>query len=161
MGTLVLSFDPGKNSGGRKSGSGWCLQDETKVYDFGVIQDMNQKLSELLWKMSTGQMLKPDVVVYEGYGINPNNVSYNVGSDLTTVQNIGAIKLFANLVGSKTHIYRPDQKKKQWAATGKNPTKVPKAQSHWIDAFNHGRFYLIERGLAPSLLEEKIANGEF
>lgn len=159
MGTLVLSFDPGKNSGGRKSGSGWCLQDEDVVHDFGVTGDLIKFLAGLGTILATYG--KPDVIVYEGYAINPHNVQMNVGADLTAVQNIGAIKLFAEIVGVKTHMYRPDQKKKQWAATGKNPTKVPKAQSHWIDAFNHGRFYLIERGLAPSLLEEKLANGEF
>lgn len=161
--TLVLSFDPGKNHGGKTSGTGWCMQDENTVYDFGVTQDLTTFLHRYVMEVAMGAKpnMRPDVVVYEGYQIRKETVAQNVGIPLTTIENIGAIKLLARLVGCTTVVqYLPQQKPTQWKATGKNPTKVPKAQSHWIDAYNHGRYYLITHNLAPSALEmEMFGNG--
>lgn len=162
--TLVLSFDPGKNHGSKTSGTGWCLQDENTVYDFGVTQDL--VIFSYKWVMEAAlgakPNMRPDVVVYEGYQIRKETVAQNVGIQLSAVENIGVIKLMARLVGClKVQQYMPQQKPTQWKVTGKNPTKVPKAQSHWIDAYNHGRYYLVTNNLAPSALElEMISKGE-
>ena len=159
--TLVLSFDPGKNGGTKRSGSGWCLQDENKVYDFGVTQDLIEFLGWDIFPILKKHLnIRPQVVVYEGYQIRKETVAQNVGIPLTTVENIGAIKLFARSLKAPLQVYMPNQKPTQWKATGMNPTKVPKSQSHWIDAFNHGRYYLITHNLAPSALEmEMIKDG--
>lgn len=157
--TLVLSFDPGKNFGTSKSGTGWCLQDEGKVYDFGVTQDLITFAHTWIMEAATGAKAtrRPDVIVYEGYQIRKETVAQNVGIPLSTVENIGAIKLLARLVGCTEVVqFLPQQKATQWKATGMNPSKVPKAQSHWIDAYNHGRYYLITRNLAPSALEQEM-----
>lgn len=161
--TLVLSFDPGKNHGSSKSGTGWCIQDENTVYDFGVTQDLNKFLSsQLVVALKTLTYTDPIVVVYEGYQIRKETVAQNVGIQLSAVENIGAIKLFAVLMNAKEVVqFMPQQKPTQWKVTGKNPTKVPKAQSHWIDAYNHGRYYLVTHNLAPSALEiEMMEKGE-
>jgi hypothetical protein len=158
--TLVLSFDPGKNHGGRNSGSGWCLQDENTVYDFGVTQDLVEFLAWDVFAPLKKLGIRPDIIVYEGYQIRKETVAQNVGIPLSTVENIGAIKLFARSLKAEVVKFMPAQKPTQWKATGKNPTKVPKAQSHWIDAYNHGRYYLITRNLAPSALEEEIMKGQ-
>jgi hypothetical protein len=148
----ILSIDPGKNKGGPRSGSGWCYQDEHKVLLWGDTQDLPQFLKE--WDF----MLYPiDHVVVEGYKIRPGTVAMNVGIPLVTVENVGAVKMFAHWNDLPCKEYMPFDKPKQQKATGARiPKNAPKEITHRIDAYNHGRWFLIEQKLAPTALEAQM-----
>src|SRR5438067_4795081 len=107
--TLVLSFDPGKNFGSKRSGTGWCLQDENNVYDFGVTQDLVGFIADDVIGVIRKAVVSLSVVVYEGYQIRKETVAQNVGIPLSTVENIGAIKLLARLYHAEVACFMPQQ----------------------------------------------------
>jgi hypothetical protein len=148
----VLSVDPGKDKGGPKSGSGWCYQNPEKVLLWGDTKDLKQFLKE--WDF----LLHPiDHVVVEGYRIRPGQEALNVGIPLATVENVGAVKMFAHWNDLPIKEYMPFDKRKQQQATGaKITSKTPKELTHRLDAYNHGRWFLIEKNLSPTALEAQL-----
>ena|SRR6059058_3238962 len=141
----VLSWDPGQTTG-------WCYQNPQKILSFGETTDLKTFLKE--WDLKAQPV---DYVVVEGYRIRQGTVSMNVGIPLVTVENIGRIKYWSELNDIPVQEYLPDKKPTQWKATGVKVDKsVPKNQTHRLDAFNHGRFFLIEKKLAPTALEEQM-----
>lgn len=145
----VLSIDPGKDRGGPKSGSGWCYQNPDKVLKWGDTKDLKQFMKE--WDFKADPV---DYIVVEGYRIRQGTVAMNVGIPLATVENVGKVKFFAEMNDIPYHEYMPFDKKKQQQATGaKIDSKTPKELTHRIDAYNHGRWFLIEKKLSPTALE--------
>lgn len=152
----ILSFDPGKDKGGPKSGSGWCYQDEIKVLKWGDTQDLKDFMKS--WDFVADPV---DHIVVEGYRIRQGTVSQNVGIPLITVENVGKVKFFAEMNDIPFKEYMPFDKKKQQQATGaKINSKTPKEITHRIDAYNHGRWFLIEQKLAPTALEAMLLETE-
>jgi len=149
--TFVLSVDPGGESG--VGASGWCYQDENKVYAMESVQNLREFLVK--WDL---KKLPVDHVVVEGYFIPPTKkgVQSNVGRKLPVVENIGVVKLWAEMNGLKWTEYMPAIKPQQCKLTQIFPKKMPKAIEHKFDAFNHGRFYLIQNHGAPTALEQKM-----
>lgn len=148
----ILSFDPGKDKGGPKSGSGWCYQNPEKILKWGDTHDLSAFL--MSWDFVKDPV---DYVVVEGYKIRPGQEALNIGIPLITVENVGKVKFFAAMAKIPVHEYMPYDKIKQQKATGvKIDKNVPKAQTHRLDAFNHGRFFLIEKKLAPTALEAQM-----
>lgn len=148
----VLSIDPGKDKGGPRSGSGWCYQNLSGVIRWGDTQDLKQFLKD--WDLNVNPI---DHVVIEGYKIRPGQVAQNVGIPLITVENVGRAKFFAEMNDIEFTEYMPFDKRKQQQATGaKITSKTPKEVTHRIDAYNHGRWFLIEQNLAPTALEAQL-----
>jgi hypothetical protein len=148
----VLSVDPGKDKGGPKSGSGWCYQNPEKVLLWGDTNDLAGFL--MAWDFEKNPI---DHVVVEGYKIRPGQEKMNVGVPLITVENVGKVKFFAQMRNIPFTEYMPFDKRKQQAATGAKITgKTPKDQTHRIDAYNHGRWFLIEKNLSPTALEAQL-----
>jgi hypothetical protein len=152
----VLSVDPGKDKGGPKSGSGWCYQDPEKVLKWGDTKDLMQFLKD--WDLKADPV---DYVVVEGYKIRPGQEKMNVGVPLITVENIGRVKMWAEMNSLPYQQYMPFDKRKQQQATGaKIDRNTPKQLTHRIDAYNHGRWFLIEQKLSPTALEAELLEKE-
>lgn len=138
----VLSFDPG-------GVTGYCYQDENAIYEMG---DCEPSVIEFLrsWNLAD----KPvEYVVVEGYRQLPVRVEMTYYAPMTTIEHIGRIKGWAELMGIPIHEYLPKDKPTECKATQVFPKKKPKWLEHRLDAYNHGRYFLIKKGLAKTALE--------
>lgn len=152
---LVLSFDPGGTTAGtnKSSATGWCYQDENTGYMMGplfAVADLHNFLAK--WDI---KKLPVDVVIVEEYipRANEKGAKANLGRRAITPEAIGAIALWAAM--NKITVVRQDARLKptQAKVTGIDPKKGTKRASHGADAYNHGRWYLVQLGLAKSALE--------
>jgi hypothetical protein len=133
-----LAVDPGETSG-------------VAVFDSqGLILDMCEveSLKNLvLYLEAIPQTIRH--IIYEGYTIFPGKALAHTGSEVETVQAIGAIRSAGYRRGTEftkqfSNILPIAQ---QW--TGK---KVPSSGSHGHDewsAYNHGMYYLIKNQIVP------------
>lgn len=151
----VLAFDPGGTTG-------ICLQNEHKVLQ---VTD-TKNIHEWLEKFATPIAGQIDHVVIEEYEQRPHQQAINTGrkgrtQSLYTIEVIGAIKGWCARNGKQFTMYDTKLKPAQCKMTQVFPKKMPKAIEHKWDAFNHGRYYLIQQGLALTSLEaQKKAEGK-
>lgn len=156
----VLSFDPGGDTG-------WAYQspqvdpNDTTAFMMGDVK--TAKITDFLlqWDLKKNPV---DIVVIEAYRIRETkrDLSSNVGIKLITVENIGRVQFWCEMNGIEYVEYETKHKPTIWKATGVKVDKsVPKALSHRLDAWNIGRWHLIKKRLAPTLLEIQMRqNGE-
>lgn len=142
--TFVLSVDPGGETG--RGASGWCYQNEDKILALGDVQDLRQFLVK--WDIAK---LPVDHVVVEGYFVR--GAAANQGRKNPTIENVGVVKLWAEMHGLKWTEYMNTLKSAQAKMTQVFPRQGRKDVSHRLDAFNHGRYYLIQECGAPTALE--------
>lgn len=144
----VLAFDPGVTTG-------IAYLDNDLTYWLGDTKDIHGYLNKLdLTKTPV------DVIVYESYFVRGEDAYKNTGRNFT-VEAIGAIAGFAARHNIKVVTYPPKLKSTQAKMTQVFPKKKPKAISHRLDAYNHGRYYLITEEGAPTALEmEMKAKGD-
>lgn len=155
---LVLSFDPGGTTAGinKAAATGWCYQDERKTYAMGGLfstADLHKFLKNFDLKK-----LPVDVVVIEEYIPLPNQkgAKANLGKRMITSEAIGSITIWASMNGIIVVMQSARLKPAQAKMTGVDPKKGRKDVSHGLDAFNHGRYYLIQQGLARTALEVEM-----
>lgn len=148
---LVLSVDPGGEKG--VGASGWCYQDENKVYAMGDTQDLKGFLKK--WDI---KKLPVNHVVVEGYFINPrqNKAQAHVGVPLTQIENVGVVKLWAEMQDIPWTEYFNNIKSTQAKHSGVFPKTMRKDIEHKFDAFNHGWWYLYKQGLVLTKLEKEM-----
>jgi hypothetical protein len=149
--TFVLSVDPGGETG--VGASGWCYQNEDQILALGDVQNLRKFLTD--WDT---KKLPVDHVVVEGYFTNPNPkfAKANMGRKLPTVENIGTVKLWAEMNGIEWTEYMPVIKNAQAKMTQVFPKQGRKDVSHKLDAYNHGRYYLIKNHGALTALEKEM-----
>lgn len=148
---LILSFDPGGTELGtnKASATGWCYQDQHKYWAGGGLhatRDLHAFLAA--WDV---KKMPVDHVVIEEYIVR--GAAANQGRKMITSEAIGSITLWASMnklpVTMQEAKYKPVMQKQ----TGVFPKTAPKAISHFADAYNHGRHFLIQQGLAKTKLE--------
>jgi hypothetical protein len=142
--TFVLSVDPGGETG--RGASGWCYQNEDKILALGDVQDLRQFLVK--WDIKA---LPVDHVIVEGYFVRGG--AANQGRKNPTIENVGVVKLWAEMHGLKWTEYMNTLKSAQAKMTQVFPKRGRKDVSHRLDAYNHGRYYLIQECGAPTALE--------
>lgn len=138
--TKVLAFDPGKTTG-------IAYLSEDLTYWLGDTQDIHEYLNKV--DLSKTPV---DVVVYEEYFVRGEDAYKNTGRNFT-VEAIGAIAGWARLNNILVVSYPTKLKPTQAKMTQVFPKKFPKAISHRMDAYNHGRYYLIQNHGAKTALE--------
>lgn len=137
----VLSFDPGKTTG-------IAYQDENATFAMTDTQDI------YTWLEKVDLAKTPvDQVVIEDYVIKPHQATMNVGVKQDALETIGAIKFWAARNKIPVQMYDPKLKPTQCKLTGTFPKKMRKDIEHKFDAWNHGRFFLIQKKLAKTKLE--------
>lgn len=140
----VLSFDPGETNG-------WCYQDIDKVIEFGQAKGL-EELMEVTDKFE-GMV---DHVVIEDYKILGQKAMSHSGSRVPTIQMIGYLKAWCIRQKLKPPTLYPARLKPiQQKQTGMKPIGAHK-DNHWVDAYNHGRWYLIQEHGAQTALEKKM-----
>jgi hypothetical protein len=91
----------------------------------------------------------PEILVIESFVLFGHKAKQLSGSDMKTSQVIGMIKTYAKkwkaeVIMQPAHIKRIAEK---WS--GAKPIGAHK-NSHWVDAFNHGYYYLQKTGVLRS-----------
>lgn len=149
----VLSFDAGETTG-------YAYQDERDEYPEGLLEAGNikggvQGISTFLknWKRPV------DVIVVEKYIIwgTKRGKKANIGTAPVAIRVNGIIESYCFLNDIKLHMeYDSGMCALQALKTGMDPVKIgPHDQTHWAYAANHGRYYLIQMGLAKEAIETK------
>lgn len=148
---FVLSWDPGGTLAGtnKASASGWCYQDQHKVYGGGGLH-ATKDLHAFLAKWDV-KKLPVDFVVIEEYIVRGQ--AQNQGKKMVTSEAIGSITMWASMNQIPVVMQDARHKPAMEKMTGVYPKKASKRQSHLGDAYNHGRYYLIKQGLAKTVLE--------
>jgi hypothetical protein len=140
--TGLLALDPGKTTG-------WAIFDaKGRMVDMGQanmkqIEDLDDKIKEL----------KLSHIVYEDFKLFRHRATRQVGSRFEASQVIGKAETWA--YKNDCEIVKQDPNIKSIAQ--KWSQVVPPSdhtKSHEIDAYNHGYYYLVKRGLRKSRLEE-------
>lgn len=148
----VLSFDPG--GGGKAGRTGIAYQDEEKTY---IVQSVKDLIGFLrAWNF---QELPVDYVVVEGYkivGTRQRDMKASIGVPLTTSENVGRVKGWAELHGLPVKEYDRTLKPTICKITQVFPKKAPKMIEHSVEAWNYGRYFLYQKGLAKSALEMEM-----
>jgi hypothetical protein len=148
---MYIAFDPGKVTG-------WATFD-----DNGDVRHMGQATIEELIGFVEDLVIAKDthpikVVIYEDFIIFKHKAKYLTGSRVEASQAIGIIKGLAQRVGAELIMQGSDIKPIAQKWTQIRPPS-DHSQSHKIDAFNHGAYYLINKGIRKTALEQEAASG--
>lgn len=140
--TFYLAFDPGKTTGWAMfDGNGQIIQYGQASLD--ELIDLTEEWARV-WPIST--------IIYESFVLFRHKARQQTGSKMEASQAIGIIKTLARktdatLVEQDPTIKSLAQKWTQLKPIGDH------AQSHWVDAFNHGAYWLIRQGIRKTALE--------
>lgn len=140
--TFYLAFDPGKTTG-------WAMFDGNGQ----IIQYGQASLDELIDLTEEWARVWPlTAIIYESFVLFRHKARQQTGSKMEASQAIGIIKTLARktdatLVEQDPTIKSLAQKWTQLKPIGDH------AQSHWVDAFNHGAYWLIRQGIRKTALE--------
>ena len=139
---FYLSFDPGKTKGWAMfDGNGQIIQYGQASLD--ELIDLTEEWARV-WPIST--------IIYESFVLFRHKARQQTGSKMEASQAIGIIKTLARktdatLVEQDPTIKSLAQKWTQLKPIGDH------SQSHWVDAFNHGAYWLIRQGIRKTALE--------
>lgn len=143
---MYLSFDPGKVTG-------WA-----KFTDDGEVAASGQADLDTLIDLCTEWAITEEkiiAVIYEEFVVFKHKAKHFAGSRMEASQAIGIIKGLARRTGADLVVQGSDIKPMAQRFTQVKPPS-DHAQSHWVDAFNHGAYYLINQGIRKTALEEQI-----
>ena len=147
---MYLAYDPGKTTG-------WAaFRDNGEVFAYGQVslEELIDHLNEVQEWSKTDPI---KVIIYEDFIVYKSKAQKLTGSRMEASQAIGMIKKLASDTGAKlvqqpANIKSIAQKWTQLRPRGSHD------KSHWIDAFNHGAFYLINKGIRQTELERSLKN---
>lgn len=145
---VILCLDPGETTGWSVFRNGQlesCGQFATPdPADLAVnIQDVYRFWADLQARYPKGNGLL-STIVYEEYRIRGNKAKEHIGSEVVTIQHIGAIKVVADELGIKlvkqtaaqVKQFATDPKLRRWGLYQTN-------QRHANDSIRHGCYYLL------------------
>lgn len=145
---MYLAFDPGQTTG-------WCKFDNAgEVVEWG--QDSFTELMDHCREWSKEEW---DAIIYEDFVLFKHKARQQTGSRMPASQAIGIIKTLIHATGAIPIVQ--DASIKPIASKWTN-MKAPSnhAESHWVDSFNHGAYYLIKAGIRKSYLEREQEHGK-
>lgn len=143
---MYLAFDPGKTTG-------WArFNDDGSSHSYGqvTIDELIAKCEE--WKAEDEFNNLLIAVIVEDYVLFKRKAAAQVGSRMETSQAIGVLKTLASATGAKFVLQPSNIKSTAEKWTQLFPPSNHK-NSHWVDAFNHGAYYLINAGIRKTQLE--------
>jgi hypothetical protein len=141
----MFSFDPGLTTG-------WVLWN----YETGDLLDKGQihfdRIFNWFYEME-GHLPETIIVPVEDFRLMNGKEKAQIGSRFETVQVIGAIRLW--LAPHRIEMFLQPASIKPIAErwTGLKPTGAHNKNSHWVDAYNHGAYYLRSVGHYTTALE--------
>lgn len=142
---MYLAYDPGKTTG-------WArFNDDGTIHSTGQV-DLSGLLTHLADMRDDGEPIK--AIIYETFVLFKHKAQQQTGSKMEASQAIGMIKTLHNETGCSLIEQAPNVKyiAQKWSGV-KPPSNH--ADSHWVDAFNHGVFFLVKLGIRKTALEEE------
>lgn len=128
-----LALDPGLHTG-------WALWDEEgKFLEMGTTNSYEELHEKLAALPSTIK-----VVIIEEFQLWYHKARKQAGSKMPAPRAIGQIETFARMWGADIVKQRSDIKPIAERMTGVTTKGRPKIQTHVLDAYNHGEYYLIK-----------------
>ena len=148
---MYLSYDPGRTTG-------WArFSDTGDALGYGQVS-MDELLAhvESMIELHNDDPIK--VVIVEDFVLFGHKAKQQTGSRMEASQAIGILRTLADRTGAKfflqpSNIKSLAEKWTQLSAKGKVHSKT-----HWIDAFNHGAYYLIKQGIRKTELDRENDN---
>lgn len=141
---ILIAFDPGKTTGVAK-------------FVHGEVQEMNQihiddfpKFMDRVRDECQGEV----VFLFENFRLFSWKAKQQSGSTMEASQIIGMIKMVAAGMGADIQEQSPQIKPVAQKWTGVIPPKNH-ANSHQVDAYNHGVYWLISKGMRRIEVEQK------
>jgi len=146
---MYIAFDPGKMTG-------WAtFWNDGSVANMGQV-NIEQLIDYVEMLVSQNEIDPLKAVIYEDFIVFKHKAKFMTGSRMETSQAIGIIKGLARRTGATLVMQGSDIKPVAQKFTQIFPP-ADHAQSHQIDAFNHGAYYLINKGIRKTALEEESA----
>lgn len=128
-----LAVDPGLHTG-------WAVWRQDGMFlEMGTTNDYDELHKKL---ESLPNTIK--VVVIEDFTLWYHKAKRQAGSKMPAPKAIGQVETFARLWGAEIVKQGADIKPIAEKWTGVSTKLVPKIQTHVLDAFNHGEYYLIK-----------------
>lgn len=125
-----LSIDPGQATGYA------CFDKQGKLLDFGILRT-EQAFFRFLKEIDD----PPTLIICEEYKLFQRKAIQQSGSDMVASRMVGALEYFAFL-HSTPIVFQPASIKKIAEMWSGKPAPKNHAESHGIDAYNHGIYYL-------------------
>ena len=151
---MYLAYDPGKTTG-------WAMFDDAgESVQYGQLS-----LDELVThvdSMTTRSLTEDPLVaiIVEEFKLFGHKAKHQVGSQMEASQAIGILRVLANNTGAEFVLQPPTIKAMAVKWTQLSPKGLAHAKTHWIDAFNHGAYYLIKRGIRKTELERSSGRSD-
>ena len=142
---MYLAYDPGKTTG-------WArFSDAGEAVSYGQV-DLDELMEHLDEMAFEREEIK--AVIVEDWLLFKKKAVQQVGSRMEASQAIGILKKFAKdnnaeFILQPSNVKSIAQKWTQLKPVGSH------ANSHWVDAFNHGAYYLINAGIRQTELERQ------
>jgi hypothetical protein len=145
---MYIAYDPGKMTG-------WAsFDDDGKVIAMGQVT-IEELIDQVEVLVNSRLALPIKAVIYEDFIIFKHKAKFLTGSRVEASQAIGIIKGLAQRTGAELIMQGSDIKPMAQKFTQIFPPS-DHAESHKIDAFNHGAYYLINKGIRKTALEEEV-----
>jgi hypothetical protein len=133
----VLTLDPGETTG-------WALFDKGQLVEGGQWRTLSPAILADRIAEVIGEVPNLSLIVYEEYRVRGNKFKEHVGSEVVTIQHIGAIKVVADELGiplvkqtaGMAKGFATDAKLRRWGLYQPN-------QRHFVDAIRHGCYWLL------------------
>src|SRR5690348_111747 len=142
---MYLSYDPGKTTGWAK------FADDGSAQEYGQV-DLDDLLMHCEIIKHNHQDDPVRALIVEDFVLFKHKAQQQTGSKMEAAQAIGILKALASAVGCPFILQDPKIKKIAAMQTQVFPTGAHK-NTHWVDAFNHGAYWLIEQGIRKTQLE--------
>jgi hypothetical protein len=143
---MYLAFDPGKTTG-------WArFKDDGSADGYGQVS-----INELIglceqWKVEDLEGDSIIAIIVEDFVLFKHKAVQQTGSKMEASQAIGILRALASATGAKFVLQPSNIKSTAEKFTQLKPPSNHK-NSHWVDAFNHGAYYLINAGIRKTQLE--------
>jgi hypothetical protein len=131
---LILAIDPGMITG-------ICIMETNGK----VLEIDNLPLEEVYEILDKDMAQRIQLVIMEEYIVG-NRAPYLKGSRNEASQVIGVVNAWARIYGIPIVMQMPGIKTIAERLSGKRP-RGPHKENHWVDAFNHGYYWLHSVGL--------------
>jgi hypothetical protein len=138
-----LALDPGLHTG-------WATWDESGLFiTMGTVHTYDA-LHDLLADFP----MTIKVVIVEDFKLFKHKARQQAGSRMPAPRAIGQIETFVRLWGASIVKQPSHIKSTAERLTGVSTKNLPHDQTHVLDAFNHGEYYLIGQGIKKLTADE-------
>ncbi len=140
------AFDPGETTGYATFNEEGELMAAGQIYGFDSLVE---------WLAVTpSDRLK--AVICEDFIILRKKAAVFAGNKMEVIQAKGAIRAHTSSKKVKFILQRSDIKPIAERLTGVRP-KGKHSENHWVDALNHGKYYLIKQGICKGNLDDNTS----